>query len=612
MSAVLPAIGHERLPAVQRINFRFSGQGGHAACLAGHDSGRLSPEVWDLNGPAPRPRPVRTREGETPWSVPIPTDDGNVLVCRLGLDGERRILLAVPATGGEEADEHELANVRDGGLGLVAGSRRGAAALAFRTREGGRTEVWCLSGLPEPPEPVAELPEPVSGGIWLDEDGTRLAVASRERGATAVLHLRSGTLGPLGALAAGEHLLLAEPRTGVLLTAAQQDGAYRLGVRHRDDDRPTAFPARLNAVEGTVTPLALDPAGRRLALSVTRGARSHLLIHDLGEDTTEEVGLPPGTLHPVAHWTTGGLHLVHLAPDHPPRVVTVPDHSPHVARVPDHPPGAVPEQSPRRLLAPVEYERNRWAPARTWVYDGPAGGIEAIVYGDPATSPQLVVALHGGPEAAWQLAFDPLFQCLAASGVAVVAPNQRGSTGYGAAHRDAVHGAWGVPDLADVVHLGEVLTAGRGPGARPPALYGASYGAYLALLATAARPDLWARAAAVAPFLSGRELYEDGPPSVRAMLDRLGGREEARDELGPRDLLRLAGRMRIPILLVHGELDPIIPVTHSRRLYERLLGTRDRADAEPVYLEVAGAGHDPLSENDGHVTRDRIVAFLSS
>ncbi len=70
--------------------------------------------------------------------------------------------------------------------------------------------------------------------------------------------------------------------------------------------------------------------------------------------------------------------------------------------------------------------------------------------------------------------------------------------------------------------------------------------------------------------------------------------------------------MRIPILLVHGELDPIIPVTHSRRLYERLLGTRDRADAEPVYLEVAGAGHDPLSENDGHVTRDRIVAFLSS
>ena len=38
----------------------------------------------------------------------------------------------------------------------------------------------------------------------------------------------------------------------------------------------------------------------------------------------------------------------------------------------------------------------------------------------------------------------------------MVAPNQRGSTGYGAAHRNAIGGAWGGPDLADVLRLGRI------------------------------------------------------------------------------------------------------------------------------------------------------------
>ncbi|MBB2913306.1 dipeptidyl aminopeptidase/acylaminoacyl peptidase [Streptosporangium becharense] len=580
---------------VRRINVRFSGRGRYASCLAGRGPHLLAPELWDLTGGTPRPRILPTHDGESPWTTPLPTDDGRLLLLRHLDGGIHQLVVAVPgpdADGDGGVEEHRLAAVRGGELTLAAGPARGTAAVAFRTGADQVTAVWRLSGHLEPPEVAAEVPGPVTGRIWLDETGDRLALTGRgPEAATMVLDLARGTVTPLRGPAAGEHLLAAAPRTGVLLTVATRDGAHRLGVRHRDDEGPTVFPARLNAIEGTVAPLALDPAGRRLALSVTRGTRCHLLVHDLADDTITEIDLAAGVLYPVARWNATGLHLVHSTPDHPLGVITL--------------------AGPVRPGVPLAPGRSPagWAPARAHTFDGPAGDIEAVVYGDPATSPQVVLALHGGPDAAWQLGFDPLFQRLAAAGIAVVAPNQRGSTGYGTAHRDAIRGAWGGPDLDDVLHLGRTLTATRGPGRERPALYGVSYGAHLALLAAAAQAGLWSRAAVVAPFLSGPALYADGPQSVRNLIDRLGGCAAIDDELGPRDLLRLAPRMRLPLLVVHGEQDLIIPVAHSRRLRDRLRASGHRDGVDLTYLEAPG-GHDPLSEDGGHLVLDRVVAFL--
>ncbi|GAA2898186.1 hypothetical protein GCM10010517_63260 [Streptosporangium fragile] len=586
------ATGEPDQPFVRRLNFRFSPGGRYAACLAADDrDSPMSPELWDLTGPAPRPRTVRTRDGETTANVPLPTDEGDLLLCRSGAYGSR-LTFASRSDSGKTVEEIELIGVRRGGLRLFPGTAR-FPALVLETDGDANTVVWRLPGRTAPPERIVRLPYLVGGGVWLDEEGGRLALVSTGPGAGAmVLDLSHGTTTALG-LPDGEHLLLTAPRGGVLLTAARQGGVHRLGVRSLGDRGPTVFPDRLNEIEGTVTPLALDPAGRLLALSVVRRARSHLLIHDLVADNASEIELPPGDLYPTAHWSGSGLRLVHSASDRPTGVITVP------------------EPSRPRLLAPRDGRRSRWTAARTQQYAAPEGTTEAVVYGDPVGSRHLVVALHGGPEAAWRLGFDPLFQRLAAEGIAVVAPNQRGSTGYGSAHRDAIHGAWGGPDLADILHLGRSLVAERGPDRPRPMLYGASYGAYLALLAAAAEPDLWDRAAVVAPFLSGALLHEDGPGSVRNLINRLGGREEIRtDDLGPRDLLRLADRIRLPLLIVHGEQDPIIPVSHSRRLHDRLLRTRHVHGAPMTYLEVPGAGHDPLTDSGGHAVTRRVLGFF--
>ena len=283
--------------------------------------------------------------------------------------------------------------------------------------------------------------------------------------------------------------------------------------------------------------------------------------------------------------------------------------------------------TPATADTPVEIgtpgHRRRWsshdlAPSRGWaaahaeVLTGPAGPVEAVIYGGPRwqESERLLIALHGGPHAAWKLSFEPLLQDLAAAGMAVVAPNQRGSTGYGPAHRDAIRGAWGGPDLADLLHLTESLAAYR-RGRDLPALrlFGVSYGAFLALLAAAAAP-LWSHCVAVAPFCSAQSLYAEGTDGVKSFLRRHDALDVIDDALGPRDLERLAERITARLLIVHGSGDETIPVSQPRRIVAALERAGRRNGTEYIYREIPG-GHDPLQGTADDAPRRQVIQFLA-
>ncbi|HEY1178021.1 MAG TPA: prolyl oligopeptidase family serine peptidase, partial [Phytomonospora sp.] len=163
-------------------------------------------------------------------------------------------------------------------------------------------------------------------------------------------------------------------------------------------------------------------------------------------------------------------------------------------------------------------------------------------------------------------------------------------------------------DIDDVLHLGRLLAADRG--GRPAAILGTSYGAFLALLAAAAEPGGWTRCAVLAPFLSAERLYAGAAAPVRAMIDRLKGRDPIADDLGPRDLDVLADRVAVPVFCAHGARDDVIPAAHSRRLVERLLGSGRLRAADVRYREPADAGHDPLGGSGGPALTGELVAFL--
>nr|WP_282961348.1 alpha/beta fold hydrolase [Streptomyces virginiae] len=253
----------------------------------------------------------------------------------------------------------------------------------------------------------------------------------------------------------------------------------------------------------------------------------------------------------------------------------------------------------------------RWATAHTEWLEGASGRIEAIVYGGSQwrSAPRLLIALHGGPESAWRFEFDPMFQRLSRSGIAVVAPNQRGSQGYGRAHKDAIRGAWGGPDLDDICHIARTLSAQRRSRRLPPLLiYGSSYGGYLALLASARCPEIWSHCAVFSAFTSPQSLHADGSDGVRSFLKRLHALPEPQQP-EKHDAAKLAAHISARILIVHGHHDDVVPVSQARRLRSALRKAGRTEGKNFQYAEVK-AGHDPLSDCRDDDLSERLTRFF--
>ncbi|MGW1295308.1 alpha/beta hydrolase family protein [Streptomyces sp. NPDC002533] len=650
----------------ERISFRFSARSRFAACLVATADGALAPGWWDLDGtPAPGWRDLdgtRTpyaggmphyREGtpaETTATQVLPTEDGGLLRLRSTAGSGRHLLLlsrpapagtmtAEPTTTGpqvphliQDLSPSEDLAVGARGLRLVPGGPHGTLALAVETAHDGRTRVWRVRSTPLRLSDPVTLPGRVTALLPLDGTGHRYAtdLEGPDGYRPVSLDLHDGRWHALPSPANGRihRLLLSAPASGLLLTASDP-GDGRLRIAHATlGDRPRLdFPDRLNSLDGAVLPLAADPAGERVALRVSRGAQARLFLYDVGADRSRPASLPPGAFHPVAGWSEGGLRVVYATPDRPADLVTVPDTATHpvsydamrpASHDATHP--ASHDASSSALGAPSstlgtpsntpDPSGTRHAPTE-W-FATPSGRFEAVRLGDWRTAPTVVVALHGGPEDHWTLGHDPVLARLSEAGAAVVAPNQRGSTGYGRAHAEAIHGAWGVPDLADIRSLVRTLTEQRPPDAEPPVLLGISYGGFLALLAVCADPYAWARCAVIAPFLSARGLRERSSPAVRALIDRHGLGEPPDDDLGPRDVERLAHRIRVPLLALHGTDDPVVPVDETRRLRRSLAGAGGPGRVSHDFLDIAGAGHHPLQERGGAELTDRLVSFLTA
>jgi dipeptidyl aminopeptidase/acylaminoacyl peptidase len=207
----------------------------------------------------------------------------------------------------------------------------------------------------------------------------------------------------------------------------------------------------------------------------------------------------------------------------------------------------------------------------------------------------VLIALHGGPISSWRATFDPLFAELAQAGIAVVAPNIRGSTGYGRDHLAAIRNNWGGPDCDDIIAIGNVVATMRG-GARPVVL-GFSYGAYLALLAAQRAPQTWSGCAALAPFISGARIVAAGGP-VAELVRRLGGADSP-------DVRAGLAKITVPVLIMHGTHDHTVPPIEAQLIADQL-----RSQGCPVdHHVIHGGGHDLVNGPYRRVTIDGILDF---
>lgn len=570
--------------------------------------------------------------------LPYPGAEG--LALALGTDTTPTTTVwRVPADGGALEVLAELPGLFGGGVWLDPAGRR----LALDAVRDGRVKTAVLdldTGVLSPLLEMTEhsndrlqLCDPVGGLLIISSDAPghdRLGWIRlpEDRGETPgrvrfpeMVHLPNTTVRPVAIAPDGERVALQldrgatsrlavwGPEDGTLLDVMMPEGCLGGVARWTDaglhipfsaPDRPGGLatvvpdrPGRWNAAGGA-GPKA--PAPRRTPPSETAGA-------DPDAAETESGFAPAGTVGTTADTAD----LPTAPPDgsawKPPQLELLPAELPAEL-------GAAP--SP---IGTDAAESSPWLAAHLELLVGEVGPVESVVYGglDWRTAEHVVVALHGGPAAAWRFEFSPVLQHLAANGIAVVAPNQRGSIGYGESYASCLHGAWGGPDLEDIAAIARTLGSERAAAGLPlPALFGTSYGAYLALLAACTSPDAWSCALAIAPFLSGPRLIAEASLPVRALMTRLGGDVELDDALGPRDVVRLCEGIRAPLLFVHGDRDDVIPVGQSRTLRHRLLQIGRGEGTDFRYLELPGQGHEVFAGDGAPELYTRLTSFLKS
>jgi dipeptidyl aminopeptidase/acylaminoacyl peptidase len=223
----------------------------------------------------------------------------------------------------------------------------------------------------------------------------------------------------------------------------------------------------------------------------------------------------------------------------------------------------------------------------------------------------LVVFPHGGPEARDEPGFDWWAQAMASRGYAVLQVNFRGSSGYGAAFRDAGYGEWGrkmQTDLSDGVR--HVVAQGVVDPKRV-CIVGASYGGYAALAGVTLDTPVYRCAASFAGLSDLKRFVawsktETGAAAARYW-QRFMGAEAAKDPaLTAISPIAHVEKVNAPILLIHGRDDTVVPIEQSRVMAEAL-----RKAGKPVELvEQAGADH-WLSRGGTRIeTLTAVVAFL--
>ncbi|MGB8652770.1 MAG: prolyl oligopeptidase family serine peptidase [Mycobacteriales bacterium] len=351
------------------------------------------------------------------------------------------------------------------------------------------------------------------------------------------------------------------------------DGSRVLAL-HEQNGRPE--PLLWDPVSGEVVRLAIALEGDLSAeltvdgsaLVVLAEARGRATLHLVGLDgTVQDLGVDTGTVTDATPRPDGTVEFSWSSAASPPVIRS------STGSVVLSPPGPPPPAS---------------VPVEDVFVEGPAGTVHALVARPPGPGPfPTVFLVHGGPTWHDSDAFAADRAAYVDLGCAVVQVNYRGSTGYGAAWRDAIEGRPGLTELEDLAAVREwAVSAGL---ASTCVLAGGSWGGYLTLLGLGTQPSLWAAGVAAVPVADYVAAYEDEMEPLRAF-DRslFGGSPQELPDLYRRcSPLTYVAAVSAPVLVLAGANDPRCPI---RQIDNWLAAAQALGKQVEVYRFDAGHG----------------------
>ncbi|HLQ79981.1 MAG TPA: prolyl oligopeptidase family serine peptidase [Brachybacterium sp.] len=209
----------------------------------------------------------------------------------------------------------------------------------------------------------------------------------------------------------------------------------------------------------------------------------------------------------------------------------------------------------------------------------PGGGVvHAIVHrprqeglaGREDELPPFIAQVHGGPTAHVSPVLSLPVAYYTSRGLGVVAVNYGGSSGYGRAYRNRLRGQWGVVDVQDTVAVMEHLVAEGIADGNRLAIEGGSAGGWTTL-ACLTRTDTFAAGASSFGVAELEQFVQDTHDFESRYIDGLvGPYPERRDLYVERAPLSHVDELEVPVLLLQGDEDRIVPPSQSELFRDAL------------------------------------------
>jgi dipeptidyl aminopeptidase/acylaminoacyl peptidase len=185
----------------------------------------------------------------------------------------------------------------------------------------------------------------------------------------------------------------------------------------------------------------------------------------------------------------------------------------------------------------------------------------------------VLLSIHGGPEAQERPTYNyaGLYQYLLNRGIAVLAPNIRGSSGFGITYQTLIHRDWGGGELKDIEHAAKYLQSLDWVDNERIGVFGGSFGGFATLSAVTRLPDYWAVAVDVVGPSNLVTFVNSVPEHWKPIMKKwIGDAEEDFDMLMERSPITYVNQIKAPLLVVQGANDPRVVQAESDQMVEAM------------------------------------------
>ncbi|HKT89312.1 MAG TPA: S9 family peptidase [Candidatus Sulfotelmatobacter sp.] len=367
----------------------------------------------------------------------------------------------------------------------------------------------------------------------------------------------------------------------VLITSNAENGYQNVGLL----DIATKKIAWITKEKWEVRGHEFSPDGKRISFSADVEGNEDIYLHDLATGKSALLAIPKGVNEPTgghSAFSADGSRLlyVHNGPTAPSDLWVY------------HLPTGKSQQITRSLVAGIRPQDL----VEPYLIHYPSRDgkwtISAFLYVpyNMARNGQnaAIVYIHGGPASQTMNSFNRFIQFAANQGYMVLAPNYRGSTGYGKEFQQANLFDMGGGDLQDVLAGVDWIKQTGHLDPKKIAVMGGSYGGYLTMMAVTKAPEEWAAGVPIVPFVNWTtEIQNEDPVLQQSDLATMGDPVKNKALYDDRSPINFVDQIKAPLLLLAGGHDPRCPKSETQQVVDAIRKRGGKVDYK-VY------------ENEGH------------